>query len=111
MALDVHVVDDPRRQGLTGDLPACQFEEAVHSYIFHGAGVDVYNRYAYLRRMMDYYADASYANGELDFLVEQIDQLLPHLAANKRAIDTLKLFRTVCIDARATGKSVFLYCD
>ncbi len=47
MALDVHIVDDPRRQGLTGELPAWQFEEAIHSYIFHGAGVDIYNRYAY----------------------------------------------------------------
>ena len=56
MALDVHIVDDPRRQGLTGELPACQFEEAIHSYIFHGAGVDIYNRYAYLRRMIDFYA-------------------------------------------------------
>ena len=111
MALDVHVVDDPRRQGLTGDWPACQFEEAIHSYIFHGAGVDVYSRFAYLRRMIDYYADASYANGELNSLVADIDRFLPHLTANKSAIDTLKLFRTVCIDARAAGKSIFLYCD
>lgn len=111
MALDVHVVDAPSRQGLTGEWPACQFEKAIHAYIFHGAGVDIYNRFAFLRRMIDYYADASYANGELDFVVAQIDQLLPHLTANKSAVDTLKLFRTLCVDARAAGKSVFLYCD
>ena len=111
MALDVHIVDDPSREGLTGDWPACQFEEAIHAYIFHDAGIDIYSRFAVLRRMIDFYADASYANGELDSLVEQIDQLLPHLSANKSAVDTMKLFRTVCVDAREAGKSIFLYCD
>ena len=86
MALDVYVVDDPRRQGLTGKLPACQFEETVHSYIFHGAGVDIYNRYAYLRRMTDFYADASYSGDALDSVVAEIDDLLPHLIASKRAV-------------------------
>ncbi|HUG67307.1 MAG TPA: hypothetical protein VMM76_06130 [Pirellulaceae bacterium] len=111
MALDVHVVDAPSRQGLTGEWPACQFEEPIHSYIFHGAGVDVYSRFAYLRRMIDFYADASYSKDELSFVVAEIDRLLPHLAANKSAVDTLKLFRTICVDAREAGKSVFLYCD
>lgn len=111
MALDVHIVDDPRRQGLTGESPACQFEEAVHSYIFHGAGIDVYSRFAYLRRMIEFYADASYSNSELNSLVADIDRLLPHLTANKGAVDTLKLFRTLCVDAREAGKSLYLYCD
>lgn len=111
MALDVLVVDDPSREGLTGDWPAFQFEEAIHAYIFHGAGVDVYGRFAYLRRMIDFYADASYSNSELDSLVADIDRLLPHLAANKSAVDTLKLFRTLCVDAHEAGKSIFLYCD
>lgn len=43
-----------RRQGLTGEWPACQFEEAIHSYIYHGAGLDVYSRFACLRRMSDF---------------------------------------------------------
>jgi len=111
MALDAHIVDDPRRQGLTGQWPVCQFEESVHSYIFYGAGIDIYNRYPFLRRMIDFYADASYEGDALDSVVAEIDDLLPHVTASKAAIDTLKLFQQVCIDARAAGKSVFLYCD
>ncbi|MCB9925556.1 MAG: hypothetical protein H6822_25625 [Planctomycetaceae bacterium] len=83
MALDVHVVDDPSRRGLTGEWPVCQFEEAVHSYIFHGAGIEVYSRYAYLRRMIDFYADASYAGDALDAVVGESDDLLPQLSANQ----------------------------
>ena len=111
MALDVHVVDDPTRQGLTGEWPACQFEEPVHSYIFFDAGVDVYSRYAYLRRMIDFYADASYANDECECLVANSDDLLPHLTASKVGVEMLTQFRTICVAARATGKSIFLYCD
>ena len=111
MALDVHIVDEPSRPGLTGEWPVCQFEEDVHSYIFHGAGIDVYSRYAYLRRMIDYYADASYSGDALDAVVADIDNLIPHLSSNKQAVETMRQFRSVCADARAAGKSVFLFCD
>lgn len=111
MALDVYIVDEPRRQGLTGEWPACQFEEAIHSYIFHGAEIDVYSRFAYLRRMIDFYADASYSGDALDAVVADIDALLPHLSPNKQAIETMRQFRSACVAARAAGKSIFLYCD
>ena len=61
MALDVHIVDDPKRQLFT-EWPVCQFEEDVQGYMFHGCGIDIYNRYPLLRRMIDYYADAHAAN-------------------------------------------------
>ncbi len=110
MALDVHIVEDPKRQHLTG-FPSCQFTEDVHNYIFHGCCIDIYNHYPFLRRMIDYYADAHYAGDDLDSLVSEIDNLLPRLTALKSAVDTLTLFRSLCVDARATDKSVFLYCD
>jgi len=110
MALDAHVVDHPKCQTLT-EWPVCQFEELVHSYIFYGAGIDIYSRYAFLRRMIDFYADASYTDDTLDSVVSEIEDLLPHLTANKDAVDTLTLFRRVCVDARAAGKTVLLNCD
>ncbi len=110
MALDVHVVDDPKRKHLA-ERPVCQFEEEVHSYIFHGGGIDIYNRYPFLRRMIDFYADAQYTGSALDSLVGEIDDLLPNLTASKPAMETLASFRSICVEARAAGKSVLLYCD
>lgn len=110
MALDVHVVDDPNRQHLAG-WPSCRFEEHVHNYIFHGCGIDIYSRYAFLRRMVDYYADAHYSGDALDSVVTEIDDLLPHVTAMKAAVETLTSFRSICVDARTAGKSLFLFCD
>jgi hypothetical protein len=108
MALDVHVIDDPSPKGLAGEWPVCQFEEDVHSYVVHGAGIDVYSRYAYLRRIIDFCADASYSGDALGAVVGEIDDLLPHLSANQKAVETMGQFRSACANARAAGKSVFL---
>jgi len=110
MALDVHVVDDPGRDHCTG-FPSYQFDEHVHGYIFHGCGIDIYSKYAFLRRMIDYYADAHYTGDALDRVVADIDDLAPQLSSHQPAIDALNSFRQICVEARAAGKSVFLFCD
>ena len=110
MALDVHVVDDPGRDHCTG-FPSYQFDEQVHGFIFHGCGIDIYSKYAFLRRMIDYYADAHYTGDALDRVVADIDDLTPQLSSHQPAVDALNSFRTICVAARAADKSVFLFCD
>ncbi len=57
--LDVHVLRTNGQCELVFSFP-----EDVHYFIFGNAGIDVYGKFAYLRRMHDYYADASYAGDE-----------------------------------------------
>ena len=109
MPLDVYIVDVPSRSELTGEPPAFQFNEAVHTEIFHGSGINIYSRFAYLRRMIDFYQDARYQSHEMEPLIAQIDALLPDL--RNRAAEALAAFRNVCVEAQQEQKSLFLFCD
>lgn len=108
--LDVHVVDSDAKRRFP-DPPLFSFSEHVHSFIFHEAGIDVCSKFAHLRRMHDYYADATYAKDELLRVVEDIERLLPMLAGNRAACDALRTFQTICADAHSHGKTVWLVCD
>lgn len=110
MALDVHVVDGADRDPAAG-FPSCAFVDRDHDYIFHGAGIDIYNRYPFLRRMIDFYADAKYGADVLDSLIAEIDDVLPQISSVKSAVDAMGSFRGVCVAARDAGKSLFLFCD
>ena len=110
MALDVYVVDGAGRDPVAG-FPSCAFADCDHDYIFHGAGIDVYNHYPFLRRMIDFYADAKYGSEVLDLLIAEIDDVLPRISSVSSAVDAMKSFRDVCVAARNAGKSLFLFCD
>ena len=110
MALDVYVVDGGGHDAASG-FPTFAFEDRVHDFIFHGCGVDIYNKYPFLRRMIDFYADARFGTEVLDSLIAEIDDLTPHVSAMNAAVDALHSFREVCVAARDGGKSLFLYCD
>ena len=110
MALDVYLVDDAGRAPAEG-VPSCAFIERDHEYIFHGSGIDIHNRYPFLRRMIDFYADAKYGSDVLDSLIAEIDDVMPQISSAKTAVDSLQTFRDVCVVARDTGKSLFLLCD
>ena len=110
MALDVYVVDGASRDPAAG-FPSCAFVDRDHDFIFHGAGIDIYNRYPFLRRMIDFYADARYGSDVLDSLIAEIDDVLPQISSVKSAADAMQSFRDVCVAARDAGKSLFLFCD
>ena len=104
--LDVHVLKSNGQREL-----AYSFPEGVHSFIFYDAGIDVYSKFAYLRRMHDYYADASYAGDELVRVVEDIDRLRSMLDGNQDAQLALDTFRHICTSANTSGQTVLLICD
>lgn len=108
--LDVHIVESTATRKITSP-PEYSFAESVHSAIFHGAGIDVYSKFAHLRRMHDYYADAHYRGDSLLRVVEDIDQLLPMLKSYSDVCDALTKLRNICVDAHAGNKTVFLVCD
>ncbi len=110
MALDVYVVDGTSRDPAAG-FPSCSFVDRDHDYIFHGAGIDIYNRYPFLRRMIDFCVDAKFGSEVLDSLIAEIDDVLPQISSVKSAVAAMESFRDVCVSARAAGKSLFLYCD
>ena len=110
MALDVYAFESPRRPSRL-DRPSFQFEDAVHDAIFFGGGVEIESQYAYLRRMIDFYADAKYSSDELEGLVAEIDDLLPKVAAGKRATNALTQFRETCLAASASGACLVLIAD
>lgn len=104
--LDVHVVKSNGERELVYSFP-----EDTHSFIFCSAGIDVYSKFAHLRRMYDYYADASYSGDELLKVVEDIDHLRPMLDGNHDAQEVLDCFRRVCAAANSNGDRVILICD
>jgi hypothetical protein len=104
--LDVHVVEPNGGRELVFSFP-----EDVHSFIFHDAGIDVFSKFAHLRRMHDYYADTSYTGDELLRAVEDIDHQLPMLDGHKEAQYALDTFRNVCMSANSNGQKVLLICD
>jgi hypothetical protein len=110
MALDIFVVDDADRTPAAG-FPSCVFVDRDHDYIFHHAGIDIYNRYPFLRRMIDFYADAKFGSEALDSLIAEIDDVLPLVSSVKSAVAAMESFRIVCVAARDAGKSLFVVCD
>ena len=110
MALDVYVVDGADRKPAAGFL-SCAFVDRDHDYIFHGAGIDICNRYPFLRRMIDFYADAKYGCEVLDALIAEIDDVLPLISSNKSSVVAMQSFRAVCVAARDGDKSLFVFCD
>jgi hypothetical protein len=104
--LDVYVVKSDETREL-----AYSFPEYVHSFIFNGAGIDVYSKFAHLRRMCDYYADASYTGEELPRVIEDIDRLRPMLDGDKDARRASDTFLSVCMNAHAHGNTITLVCD
>ena len=108
--LDVHVVESASTRNIATS-PEFSFSEAAHSAIFHGAGIDVYSKFAHLRGMHDYYADAQYSGDSLLRLVEDIDKLLPMINSYSDACAALTELRRICVDAHAGYKTVFLVCD
>ena len=92
-------------------FPSCALIDRDHDFIFHAAGIDIYNRYPFLRRMIDFYADAKYGSDVLDSLIAEIDDVMPQISSVKSAVDSMQSFRDVCVSARNAGKSLFLFCD
>ncbi|MBI1310467.1 hypothetical protein GC176_04100 [bacterium] len=109
MALDVHIVVDPKC-ALPHGWPAFQFDEAAHASAFYYSGINIYSRYSMLRRMLDFYAEVVYPYHDLESLIAEIDDLLPHLGHTAGAT-ALKEFRNVCLEAFRTGRSILLYPD
>ncbi|MEM7315377.1 MAG: hypothetical protein AAF497_19730 [Planctomycetota bacterium] len=110
MALDVYMVDSVGRDPAAG-FPSCSIVDRDHEFIFHGAGIDIDNCYPFLRRMIDFYADAQYGCDVLDSLIAEIDDVMQKISSVKSAVDTMQLFRDVCLAARESGKSLILFCD
>jgi hypothetical protein len=108
MALDIHVLDSDTTRP-TG-WPACQFEEPIHSAIFFG-GVPVAQRYPFLRRLQDFYADARFRGADLRGLVAELQEVLPKFASNSRTHRVLQRFMEICREAASEDKVVLCLCD
>jgi hypothetical protein len=108
MALDVHVLDSDAAR--PAGWPACQFEEPIHAAIFFG-GVPVVQRYPFLRRMQDYYADARYSGPDLRGLVAELQDVRPKFANDPQVQRVLQRFLEVCRGAASRGKVVLCLCD
>ena len=108
MALDAHVLgsDEARPAG----WPACQFEEPVHTAVFFGGVLNV-QRYPFLRRMQDFYADARYSGDDLRGLALELQEVVPKFAADPPVHRVLRRFLEVCRGAALEDKVVLCFCD
>jgi hypothetical protein len=108
MALDVHILasigERPR------DSPRFWFDLETHDAIFFGQAFAV-DKYPQLYRMVDYYCDTTYHEGQLQDLIRELDEVIPEFREQRKVQQSLKEFSTICKDAYKLKKVVFLLGD
>ncbi len=108
MALDFHLVEEnykpPNKQ------PVASFELQPHELIFFRFGLPE-GKFPLFKRMEDYYNDSKYSLNELQYLINEIEEIHVMYGSNEQLSEQLSSILVACKQALNEKSNILVFCD